>query len=328
MLINHSKTMVLWAILCALLAGVPVAAEDIVSYAKTCNAKVEVEVKGFDCSKGELIPMEGVAGGKCKKPPYLTTAPCREGSRFGVQIANESVAVVWLCRKKKVTNPNSEIFDDIAIIQTNFKNGATCFYQKLGNVDGSNVPAPVDDKMSFWMPPAKAAAEECASCHDSGLLRTPYLTQLTTKPNVIPQTRQKENYWFPGTDFVGWNGRVYKVSVKGTTCTGCHIMGANAIDPEVGTSSWLGPMSTGTEETPNLEGMFAFWMKPKLHAPDQASKDAAELIKKCALDVKVAGCERSLWGGQVTAIIESQKGRTLPALRQPPAQEEPKPQDK
>ena len=127
MLINRSKIMILCAILCAPLAVAPVAAEDTVSYAKTCNAKVQVAVKGFNCLKGEKIPMEGVANRDCKKPPYLPSAPCREGSRFGVQVANDDVAVVWLCRKKEVTDPNSEIFDDIAVIQTNFKNGATCF---------------------------------------------------------------------------------------------------------------------------------------------------------------------------------------------------------
>lgn len=251
MLINRSKIMVLWAILCAPLAAVPVAAEDIATYATACNKKVEVNVEKFDCLKGAEIPMDGVEGGDCKKPPYLDFAKCRKGSRFGVQTATAKAAVVWLCRKKTLQALADDEFDDIAVIQTNFENGATCFYQHLGKIKGTNVPAPKDDNVDFWMTPKKAAEQECASCHDSGLLRTPYLSQLTGGPNVLPKTRHWENYWFPGTDFAGWNGRVYKLSgASTTTCSksGCHIMGANTIDPEVGTSSWLGLRATGKEK--------------------------------------------------------------------------------
>lgn len=329
MLINRSKIMILCAILCAPLAVAPVAAEDTVSYAKTCNAKVQVAVKGFNCLKGEKIPMEGVANRDCKKPPYLPSAPCREGSRFGVQVANDDVAVVWLCRKKEVTDPNSEIFDDIAVIQTNFKNGATCFYQKLENANGTNVPAPVDDVSNFWMPPAKAVKERCAACHDSGLLRTPYLTQLTQEK--IPKTRQKDNYWFPGTDFAGWNGKVYKVEgTAANTCSksGCHIMGANGIASNYGTSAWLGPMATGEVATPNLDVTHAFWMKPGLKTPSPESKAASKTISECAQGKKVSDCLLTPWGGQLSAVIESQKGQPLPALSQPAAREQPKPHDK
>lgn len=329
MLINRSKIIILCAIFCAPLAVTTMAAEDIVSYAKTCNAKVLVEVKGFNCLKGEKIPMDGVAAGDCKKPPYLPSAPCREGSRFGVQVANDEVAVVWLCRKKAVTDPNSEIFDDIAVIQTNFKNGATCFYQKLENANGTNVPAPVDDVSNFWMTPAKAVNERCAACHDSGLLRTPYLTQLVVQK--IPKTRQKDNYWFPGTDFAGWNGKVYKLEGAATkTCStsGCHIMGANSIASTFGTSAWLGPMATGEVKTPNLDVTHAFWMKPGLNAPLPASKEASKKISECAQGTKVPDCLLSPWGGQLAAVIESQKGQPLPALSQPAVREQPKPQDK
>jgi hypothetical protein len=317
---SRLQTMLLLALLCAPALIVSAAAEDLASYAKKCNQKTLVEVKGFNCLNGAKIPMEGVEGGNCKKPPYLDYATCRSGSRFGVQQADADVAVVWLCRKKKAIDPSNNIFDDIAIIQTNFKNGATCFYQRLGDVDGSNVPAPLDDYGNFWMSPTEAASQECASCHDSGLLRTPYLTQLNVQPNVLPKTRHKENYWFPGADFAGWNGKVYKLEGSATTTcskSGCHIMGANTIDPEVGTSSSLGPQATGAVKTENLEGQFAFWMKPNLQAPDPTSKSASELISKCAHGQKIANCNLVLWGGEVQAIIDAQRGRTLPMRRQP-----------
>jgi hypothetical protein len=94
-------------------------------------------------------------------------------------------------------------------------------------------------------------------------------------------------------------------------------MGANTIDPEVGTSSSLGPQATGAVKTENLEGQFAFWMKPNLQAPDPTSKSASELISKCAHGQKIANCNLVLWGGEVQAIIDAQRGRTLPMRRQP-----------
>ena len=107
-------------------------AEDLSEYATTCDDEVQASVEGFDCTKGYEIPMEGTAGGDCKKPPYLDSAACRKGSRLGVQATgSDKIAIVWLCRKKEVQNANNALFDDVAVIQTNFETGATCFYQRL-----------------------------------------------------------------------------------------------------------------------------------------------------------------------------------------------------
>lgn len=70
-------------------------------------------------------------------------------------------------------------------------------------------------------------------------------------------------------------------------------------------------------------------MKPNLNAPDTASKEASKKISECALEQKVVpGCVKTLWGGQIQAIIESQKGRTRPPLRRSPGTGEPEPHDK
>jgi len=330
MQVDRLKIVVIGAILCAPQAIVPAVAEDLADYAKACNKAVGVKVEAFDCLKGTLVPMKGTAGKDCEKPPYLPSAACREGSRLGVQKTSADTAVVWLCRKKEVTNPGSNIFDDIAVIQTNFSNGATCFYQRLDDVDGSKVPAPEDDKTGFWMTPSKAAGEECAACHDAGLLRTPYLTQVVDGhgDKVLPKDLRKDKYWFPGKDFQGWNGNVYKIDdKKPATCTGCHAMGANAIDPDLGTSTWLGLMATGETETYHLPGKYAFWMKPGRTAPNDKDKAEAKRMSECARG-KVPDCNRGPWGGQLEAVMESLKGRSLPRLQRPSGEDYPKPSEK
>jgi hypothetical protein len=313
----------------AVLAALPwahaVQAEPLHEYAQACDTATQATMTGFDCMSGQEIPMTGQAGGDCDKPPYLPSATCRKGSRLGVQPGTPAdTAIVWLCRKKQVVEPGSAVFDDIAAIQTNFKNGATCFFQRLeaGGVDGSKVPAPISDKSGFWFEPKRVREEECASCHDSGLLRTPYLTQVVVDGHqLLPTRRHTTNYWFVGQDLAEWNGKVFKINDTKSpkNCTKCHAMGANTIDPDYGTSTWLGLMATGAHKTPFLNPPHdgrAFWMSPKLHQPKPEDQEAARRMAACALN-KGAECALDLWGGQIQAILDSLRGRQLPELKQP-----------
>src|SRR5687767_15447984 len=59
--------------------------------------------------------------------------------------------------------PYTTLFrSDVAVIQTNYKTGATCFYQALGEnfqekVDGRRVPRPDSvEGAAFWMPPSRS----------------------------------------------------------------------------------------------------------------------------------------------------------------------------
>jgi hypothetical protein len=287
-------------------------AESLSDYARTCAAETNTPVKGFNCMDGYEINMTPGPGGTCAKPPYLTSAPCRAGSRLGVQVSTPELAVVWLCRKKSVTDRSSSIFDDIAVIQTNFTNGATCFYQRLedSGVDGRNVPAPETNTGDFWFQPAEAKDQECASCHNTGLLRTPYLTQVRDNDKqVLPTQRHTTHYWFPGKDFAGWNGQVFQIidDAKTKTCTQCHPMGANTIDPDFGTSTWLGLMATGAKTTPHLNppsDARAFWMRPRLLAPSDKDIQAANRMSDCALGGGT-DCRWAPWGGQLQAVIDA-----------------------
>jgi len=312
----------------------PAAGEDLQTYAATCEKEIGLDVEGFDCLTGFEVPMDGTAGGDCAKPPYLTSADCQAGSRLGVQLsdADPTVAIVWLCRKKgDQSGIGAGEFQDIAVIQTNFANGATCFYQNLGpKLDGRNVPPPRDG--TFWYTPEQAAGEMCAACHDTGLLRTPYLTQVEYQEGekkgqqVLPRKRHRKNYWFPGEAFKDWNGKVKKIldTQEAKNCTKCHPMGQNTILQNFGTSTWLGLMATGDRNTPHLTpapqtGQEAYWMSPTAEteghprAEDQAD---ARRMAACAVGYGV-NCKLEDWGGQLKAVLEGLRQQSLPALAQP-----------
>jgi len=296
-----------------------------------------IDVDGFDCLAGFEVPMVGIAKKDCAKPPYLPSADCQAGSRLGVQLSadDSDVAVVWLCRKKDDQKGlGNDIFQDIAVIQTNFSNGATCFYQNLGpKLDGRNVPAPRDG--TFWFTPEQAAGEICAACHDTGLLRTPYLTQVKYQggdkdgQQVLPKKRHRDDYWFPGEAFRAWNGKVRKIidTQSPKNCTKCHPMGQNTLLNQFGTSTWLGLMATGDKNTPHLipslaDGREAYWMSPKALAdghPRAEDKAEARRMAACAVG-NWDNCKLEDWGGQLDAVLEDLKDAPLPALMQPIAQ--------
>jgi hypothetical protein len=265
--------------------------------------------------------------GNCAKPPYLPSADCQAGSRIGKQPTDAKIAIVWLCRKKAITDRNSPDFDDIAVIQTNFENGATCWYQKLPvgtetGFDGRNVPAPKTNTGNFWFQPADTEKQKCGACHDTGFIRTPYLKQT----NVLPLRRHRDRYWFPGADFASWNGRVKRIVDEAAqpNCTSCHPMGANTIMPKLGSSTWLGLMAAGETETHLLTpskdyGQHAFWMSPTAakdgHPIDEDKADAARM-SACALGTKDK-CRLEDWPGQIQAILDDLAERPLPARAQP-----------
>jgi hypothetical protein len=292
---------------------IPLIDKDLIEYASECDSAIGESVNQFSCSDGAVLPMIGEEGKSCEKPPYLPAAGCFNYSRIGQQVvSNDKAKIVFLCRHKSAADESSHFYEDVAVIQTNTETGATCFYQKLNKtptIDGSNVPAPKEGK--FWMTPTEIGEKgnACVQCHDSGpFLRTPYVMQ---KADVITafskNHRNFKNYWFPGDKFLNWNGKVYQAKIEGNTkCSGlCHTMGSNAINPNLGTSSWLAPLSTGKNPTPDLKGVhgnIAFWMKPGLNSPDDQSQQASVVLSDCAKGMPSANCTLTLWGGQLEAI--------------------------
>ena len=252
-------------------------------YAAKCDAEIGVTVPDFNCDDGTLVPTTNLANGKCDRPNRLNQE-CDPGSRFRVLTSSASAYVVAHCRKRGL---GAGRYADIAVIQYNRQNGATCFYQALGNLDG-HVKAPSKGTGAWpWLTPSGTAGIGCAGCHDNGpLIRSPYLTQITGA-NKLPGAgdlafNRDQPYRFVGNDFAAW--RVSKVEVQGNTCNGCHRMGWNNVRPSQGTALDLGLRATATGEVAKNPHSAAspIWMTPGATFYNAANDSAAHQIAACA----------------------------------------------
>jgi hypothetical protein len=178
--------------------------EDLETFAGKCLAAVGLDVPAFNCDDGTLVPTTNVTGTYpdqlCDRPNVLNHE-CDPGSRFQVLAQTDDAIVVAHCRKQDLADG---FYGDIAVIQYNQVNGATCFYQALGNLP-AEVSAPIDANGTFpWLTPAQTAGINCVKCHDNGsLVRTPYLAQLRDEPvNRLPGTNPDDLVWGPPN---GWN---------------------------------------------------------------------------------------------------------------------------
>ncbi|WP_163999560.1 hypothetical protein [Pyxidicoccus caerfyrddinensis] len=253
-------------------------------YAQQCDQAIGVTVPDFSCENGTIVPTKHHVAGKCDQPNRLNRE-CDPNSRFQVLSNTTTAFVVAHCRKRGL---GAGRYGDIAVIQYNKKNGATCFYQALGDLDG-NVKAPSQGTAAWtWLPPSQTANINCAGCHDNGpLIRSPYLTQVTGA-NALPGKgdytfNSKQPYRFIGADFASW--KAYKVEVAGNPCLGCHRMATNHTNGTRGTALDLGIRATAvSEDAKNPHSPDSpIWMMPGQVSFSQASADAAAAIKACAL---------------------------------------------
>ena len=191
------------------------------------------------------------------------------------------------------------MYGDIAVIQHSRTNGATCFYQALGNQDhgdmpgGSSAPgasatpvrAPSNGQAGFqWKTPSDTAAIGCGMCHDNGaIVRSPYLVGVTGA-NELPDT-SGEPYSFVGEAFKDW--KAYTVDVD-NECTSCHRLGVSNIGAadEKGTALDFAMRATADHEDAKNPTSAAspIWMPPD---PPQVQFDSghqaeAQAIHDCA----------------------------------------------
>jgi hypothetical protein len=115
-------------------------ADDLQDYAALCDQAIgaTATVNDFDCDAGTEVPVtHPTTSGTCDEPNRLSGV-CDPGSHFTVLTRTADAFVVAHCRKK---GNGPSVYGDIAVIQYNRKNGATCFYQALGTLPG-HVKAP------------------------------------------------------------------------------------------------------------------------------------------------------------------------------------------
>ena len=259
------------------------------AFAQKCDLAIGTTVPDFLCDSGTKVPYTHPNGSACDRPDQLNQ-DCDPGSRFKVLVNNANAYIVGHCRKRG-HDINDGQYGDIAVIQHNRVNGATCFYQGALNLshDG-NVKAPSKGvgNPAFWMTPTAIATSSfpCVRCHDNGpIIRSPYLSQITGI-DMLPGAGESsfnhdQPYSFVGSDFAAW--KAYKVEVAGNTCNGCHRMGVSNAGVG-GTARDFGIRATAPfQQNKNPHSADSpMWMMPGQTSFSLAHADSALAIKQCA----------------------------------------------
>lgn len=274
-----------------LLPGSALAAETLEQYAAKCDLATGVTVPDFDCDAGSEVPTTHFANFSCDRPNQLYQA-CDPGSRFQVLANTTDALVVAHCRKQ---GQAAGQYGDIAVIQYNRNNGATCFYQSnLSGPLSGQVKAPSRGKSAWpWIGPSGLG---CHSCHDNGpLIRSPYISQnlgSNTLPSDVLASSFNSNqpYYWVGADFASW--RASKVQVAGNFCNACHRMGISNNttstgnpDQDTGTSLRFGIRATAaSQQNKNPHSPDSpIWMPPGAIYFNQIYANYAKAIHDCAL---------------------------------------------
>ena len=296
------------------------AGETLEAYAQRCDEAIGITIPDFSCDAGTLVPTTHMTpagasypNGSCDRPDQLNEE-CDAGSRFQVLPgADDHAFAVAHCRKQGLGQGQ---YGDIAVIQHNRDNGATCFYQALAEWEdedtrtrvktplNGDVKAPSKGTSAWqWLTPEKTAKIGCAACHDNGpIFRSPYLSQVMKDGQpLLPGAgdgtfNDDQPYHFVGTDFASW--RSYKVEVPQNTCNDCHRMGVSNV-------LFNGRTATGTARVFGIRATAASQPNKNPHSvtspiwtcgmnivdpPDvlysQVLADAAKAIKDCAMQFR------------------------------------------
>lgn len=279
--------------------------DTLVQFAKKCKDAIGIDVPAFNCDDGTLVPETHLTGTYpdqyCDRPNVLNHQ-CDPNSRFQILKETDDVSIVAHCRKRGNSGGK---YGDIAVIQYNQKNGATCFYQALGILD-ANVTAPSAGNGAGkfpWKDPQETAAINCVRCHDNGpFVRSLYLAQLRTETkNRLPGTKPGTGSWekryswnktipykFVGSDFQSWKVASVQVTGTGAGSLGCHRLGISSAGGtyrlKEGTAQDFGPLATAEKQAQKHphSSESPIWMTPSQTVHKRANETAAEAVADCA----------------------------------------------
>jgi hypothetical protein len=177
-------------LLVGLLFPFSVRGETLTEYTTRVEKELEIplnSIKGFNCEVGSEVLPTSQFGAACDSQALLHGPECTANSRLGVMsFSNPDVKGAWICRKYAgVDDPNSHLYDDIAMIVHNRKNGKTAFFQNDIHFAGHHsqgpiVPGPKDSNASdVWTDP-KGVVQTiiCTSCHlNDAFIVTPHVAK-------------------------------------------------------------------------------------------------------------------------------------------------------
>jgi PAN domain len=296
--------------------------DTLAEYAAKCDAATGITVPAFTCDSG--VSPGGQGNGQVCDRPNVLNGECDPGSKFQVLPGRTQDAVAVAHCRKQGNGPG--FFGDIAVIQHNKLNGATCFYQALGVLPGNNVPSPRSmgstpnssaswaDGVEHWISPRGTEAIGCTACHDSGaFIRSPYLAQLTAPPHALPSTADgyanlDTPLTYVGLDYM--SNRSWSISTSnafgdnGLSCTTCHRVAVNNHESvrsgeALGTGLLFANLATAaTQSAKNPHGANSpIWMRPGQGTFNAAAEASASKLRACAqgfrdsnFTVAPAGC--------------------------------------
>ena len=244
--------------------------EALKEYTRACNEATGIDfVEPYSCEisidgkRGNVIGQEdeipgeglGEKGEQCRFPARLTGS-CDEQSVIQILDENEDAFIVASCRKMIDTyrEEGNTYYADLAVIQHNRKNGATCFYQAY-HQDGESIPSPIhgipeDTANTFtWQNIEGTLEDNCVRCHDNGpLMRSQYMVNVPPPNNIqhdegyvereLSRNDLNDPYWFVGKQFSGW--KTYRLDVPGNGCIGCHRLSVSVTDDFANSSDGTG----------------------------------------------------------------------------------------
>jgi hypothetical protein len=278
--------------------------DTLTEYAAKCDLATGIHVPAFNCDSGAEVPNQGTTPDNgthfpsCNYPNVLNGA-CDPGSKFQVLVQTTDAAAVAHCRKNGAPIAGSQ-YNDIAIIQYNKHYGAVCFYQALTTPSmqlvGSNVTAPSAGQSPFpWLTPTITEGIHCTGCHDNGgFIRSKYLTQLMTLPDVLPSTsagfdNQNTPLAYVGLDFItdrSWSVTTAKApGDTGLPCTTCHRLAVNNSSAFNGTAMNFANVATAAGQLAKNSHSAAspIWMRPGQVLYDAQAEASATRFRNCAI---------------------------------------------
>lgn len=297
--------------------------DTLAEYAAKCDAATGIHVPVFSCNDGVEVPGQGNGSGLCDHPNVLN-GRCDPGSKFQVLPGRSAdAAAVAHCRRVGLPADGST-FNDIAVIQHNKKNGATCFYQALNNLPGQNIPAPIGgeaapwaDGVGHWISPRGTEAIGCTGCHDSGgFIRSNYLAQLKTPPHALPSNATGfDNATTPlryvGRDYA--TNRSWSITTSnaandpGPSCTACHrlaVPNRQAFGMINGTAAHFANIATAaTQASKNPHSATSpIWMRPGQVVYNSGAEATATKFHNCAVGFFNSGFTTAPAGCTITPL--------------------------
>jgi hypothetical protein len=289
--------------------------DSLMDYSAKCDAATGIQVPSFSCSAGVEPPGQGTIpetfppSTRCDRPNVLNSA-CDPGSKFQVLPGSTADAVAVAHCRKNGQPIAGNLYNDIAVIQYNKKNGALCFYQALTNLPGDQIPAPQggenakwQDNQGHWISPQGTEAIGCTGCHDNGgFIRSEYLAQLKTPPHALPNESKGFNNRdtparYVGLDFAKSRSWSIKTALApgdpGLSCTTCHrlaVPNRMAFNKINGTAAHFANVATAEDQcvdgkcskTHPHSDASPIWMRPGQVHYDALAEASATKYRDCA----------------------------------------------